>query len=270
MTVATNLSEVDIRWSTRKLKEWDSFVWRADRTSVWVQKSGDDWMIAGNRDDDDSENTIGLATSLPISVDWQRWTGFGERSTVRFNPAFPDRPLVVKTRAPVMIPSDQTVDLFLNIPIWVEVCVEEGELSDVLGLFPSKLLSNTWFGDQFEGELCYALKSLARRTKDDLKIEPLAATCRFSITNRFEKPLPLDRIRVLPRHLSIYKSRRRLWTSPIIVVSHGPDQPSHLSYPEEPHEEALSVLELVRPPEEVYRPSFFRESFAQYTRALFE
>lgn len=271
MTTVTDKSAVDIRWSALRLKPWESIVWRAGHTAVWVQKSGDDWMIAAESDEGDfSYHTIEQAMSLPIDREWKRWTGLGGYSSVKFSPAFPDRPLVVKTRAPVMIPSGQTIDLYLNIPIWVEVCVEEGEHSQVLGLFPSRTLSNTWFGTQFEGELCYVLKNLARRSKDDLLIEPLAATCRFTITNRFEDPLPLDRLRVLPQHLTIYKSRRRLWTSPVRVVSRGPKEPSQLEYPAASHADGQSVLDLVRPAQELYRPSYFRESLAHYTRALFD
>ncbi|MCB1123062.1 MAG: DUF432 domain-containing protein, partial [Verrucomicrobiae bacterium] len=205
-----------------------------------------------------------------IDVEWKRWGGLGKFPIVNFRPAFPDRPLVVKTKAPVMVSPEQTIDLYINIPVWVEVCLETDTALTTLGVFPTRTLSNTWFGTQFEGELCYALKSLARRVKEDLTIEALAATCRFSITNRYEEPLPLDRLRVLPRYLSIYKSRRRLWTSPIKVVSNGPGEPSHLDYPVEPHDDARSTIQLVRPPDEVYRSSFFRESFAHYTRALFE
>lgn len=271
MTTVTDKSAVDIRWSSLQLKPWESIVWRAGHTSVWLQKSGFDWMIAAESDEGEFANhTIENAVSLPIDQEWKRWTGLGNFSSVKFSPAFPDRPLVVKTRAPLMIPSGQTIDLYLNIPIWVEVCVQEGEHSQVLGLFPSRTLSNTWFGNQYEGELCYALKSLARRSKDDLLIEPLAATCRFSISNKFEEPLPLDRLRVLPQHLSIFKSKRRLWTSPVRVVSEGPKSPSQLEYPEEPHEDGKSILELVRPAQEPYRPSFFRESLAHYTRAFFD
>jgi hypothetical protein len=264
-------SIVDARWDSRKLKAEDSIVWRAGNTSIWVLKTELDWMLAGNTDKEEAERFIfEKAISLPIDVEWKRWAGLGALSTVRFQPAFPDRPLVVKTRAPVMVSPEQSIDLYINIPVWVEVSLDTDVGSTTLGVFPTRTLSNTWFGTQYEGELCYALKSLARRLKDDLTIEALAATCRFTITNRFDEPLPLDRIRVLPRHLSIYKSRRRLWTSPIKVISNGPDQPSQLEYPEEPHTDAHSVVELVRPPEEVYRPSFFRESFAHYTRALFE
>lgn len=271
MTALIDKSQVDARWDSRRLKDGESLRWRAAHTSIWVQKIGDDWTVAGETDKDEFANYLfEPALSLPIDIPWRRWAGLGKFATVRFNPAFPDRPLVVKTRVPVMVPPGQKILLFMNIPIWVEVIAESGSEKNVLGVFPTRTLSNTWFGSQYEGELCYALKSLARRVKDDLTIEPLAATCRFSILNRYKEPITLDRLRVLPQHLSIYKSRRRLWTSPVNVISQGPDQPSHLEYPTEPHEGARSVIELVRPPEEIYRPSFFRESFAQYTRALFE
>jgi hypothetical protein len=270
MTTITDISAVDARWDSRRLKTGDSLVWRAGHTSVWVQKSVDDWVVASAANGEESVSyQFEQALSLPIDVEWKRWAGLGGFNTVRFNPAFPDRPLVVKTRAPVMISPHQTVDLYINIPVWVEVCVESETESTSLGVFPTRTLSNTWFGSQYEGELCYALKSLARRVKNDLTIEPLAATCRFSIVNRYEEPLPLDRLRVLPRHLSIFKSRRRLWTSPIRAISHGPNHSSNLEYPESPHAESAAMV-LVRPPEEAYRPHFFRESLAHYTRALFE
>ncbi len=264
-------STVDVRWDSRKLKAEDSIVWRAGHTSIWVQPTECDWIVAGDTDKDESPSFLfEKAKSLPIDVEWRRWEGLGGSSIVRFQPAFPNRPLVVKTRAPIMVPPSKTIELFINIPVWVEVFVDTGLEPTSLGVFPTRTLSNTWFGTQYEGELCFALKSLARRVKDDLTIEALAATCLFSITNHSKEALPLDRIRVLPQHLSVYKSRRRLWTSPIKVVSHGPDEPSQLYYPTEPHESGRSVVELVRPPEKIYRPSFFRESFAHYTRALFE
>lgn len=258
------------RWTSRKLKNLDAFHWQVGHTAVWVQRMDDDWLVAGETGRKEKGRFfLEPATHVPLGVPWRRWAGLDGASAVSFSPVFPDLPLVVKTRAAVMVPPEKTISLYMNLPVWVEVKVDARPDPEVLGVFPTRTLSNTWFGNLFEGELCYALKSLATRSTADIPAEPLAATCCFSIYNHSGEPLLLDRIRILSRHLSIHKNRRRLWASLVKVTTYDTGQPSHLEYPEQPPEEARAG-ELVRPAEEVYRTRFFKESLAHYTRALLE
>lgn len=69
-------SAVDARWDSRKLKAEDSILWRAGHTSIWVQRTEEDWIVAGDTDKEESPSFLfEKARSLPIDVEWKRWAG---------------------------------------------------------------------------------------------------------------------------------------------------------------------------------------------------
>lgn len=238
------------RWLTIKLAENEAAIWSVEKISVYAQRVVGDWMLAHS--ESNTPQTGRAATkisSLPLDLNWKRWALEHEAKEVRFWPAFPDRALVVKTRIPVIVPPKTSVELFINLPIWLEVSVKQEDKYYTLEKIAPSKLSNTWYGTHFEGELCYALKSRARRSLEDLSEDPLRAVCLFTIKNRSEVSLPVEKIRINPSHLSIYLAKRRLWTNSVSVTFEGGQEHSKLHYESEAPK-TLSKAELIREADE--------------------
>lgn len=221
----------DTHWLSIPLNENEAALWSAENLTIYAQRISGDWMLARDESDEARpEQQVRKISSVPLGLDWKRWALNKRAKEIRFWPAFPDKPLVVKTRIPVIVPPKTSIELYINIPIWLEISVSQGEEYYPLDkVYPSRL-SNTWYGTLFEGQLCYAIKSRARRTLAYLDNESLRAACLFKINNQSENSLPVDKIRILPEHLGLYQTLDRLATSPITVNFRGNEQGSEISY----------------------------------------
>ena len=218
-------------WLAINIAENEAAIWSVEDISVYAQRVTGDWMLARAASESiPIEQVARKITWLPINLDWKRWALEHEAPEVRFCPAFPDRPLVVKTRIPVIVPPKTTVELYVNLPIWLEVSVSQGSKYYTLDTIAPTTLSNTWYGTHFEGQLCYALKSRPRRSLEDLSEEPLRAVCLFKIRNSSKVSLPVEKIRIDPAHLSLYQSNRRLWTNCVTVTFKGDEEHSEIDY----------------------------------------
>ncbi|MDQ8205507.1 DUF432 domain-containing protein [Pelagicoccus sp. SDUM812003] len=251
------------RWTHAKLQDAQPVVWRASAFSIYAQRLKEDLMLAHSvdRDQPNLATSPQPVNSLPLGLDWKRWALSLSDDHIAFKPALPDRPIVVKTRTPVIVPPNAQVSLFVSLPVWVEVSAGKSA-SDLspLEVFCTQKLSNTWYGTNFEGELCYALKSRARRSLEDLDDEPLRAVCRFSTRNRSEEALPLEKIRVAPEHLAIYETKEHLWTTSLNVEFLGKDLPSRVTYESERPGEAKGG-KLMREPAKSPKSASFLDHF---------
>lgn len=234
------------RWLAIALETNEAAIWSVENITVYAQRVLGDWMLARTKSEENPvEQAARKIDSLPLNLDWKRWALEHEAKEVRFWPTFPDRPLVVKTRIPVIVPPNTHVALYVNFPIWLEVSVLQKKDYYTLDTIIPTTLSNTWYGTQFEGQLCYALRSRARRSLEDLTEEPLRAVCLFRIHNQAEESLPVEKIRIDPAHLCLYQSRSRLWTNSITVTFKGKEELSELHYADTPPAE-LKNPKLVR------------------------
>ena len=256
MTDSEDGASIFNRWDTLRLSDESPYIWNVDTLCLYLQRVRGDIMLAQSNDPPvvPPQNTWEPIGYLPLGMDWKRWALDAETREIRIWPTFPDKPLVVKTRSPVVVPPESTIAFYMNQPIWIEVAVlRNGKYMTLDKLSPRKL-SHTWYGDHFEGELCYAIKSRARRSVEDLTDEPLRAVCRFSIQNSSEEALPVEKIRVKPEHFAVYKLRDQLWTNSIHVEFFGKDEPSHVKYENNVPETAKGAT-LVREPIKPYKSS---------------
>ncbi|MGK0236768.1 MAG: hypothetical protein ACI92G_000224 [Candidatus Pelagisphaera sp.] len=221
----------DTHWLSIPLRENEAAVWSAENLTVYAQRVSGDWMLARDESDEARpEQQARTISSVPLGLDWKRWALNKRANEIRFWPSFPDKPLVVKTKIPVILPPKTSVELYVNIPIWLEISVAQDDTLYTLDTVTPTRLSNTWYGTLFEGQLCYAIKSRARRALEDLDDEPLRAACLFKIHNRSEDSLPVDKIRILTEHLSLYQTLERLGTNSVEVNFQGDEHGSELSY----------------------------------------
>jgi len=239
-------SSMDSRWFSIRLDSNEAALWSVENVTVYAQRILGDWMLARTESSKlKIDQRANKTDSLPIDLSWKRWALEHDAQEIRFWPSFPDKALVVKTRIPVLIPPETSVDLYVNLPIWLEISVTQKDLSYTLDTIAPTTLSNTWYGTLFEGHLCYAIKSRARRSFEDLSDEPLRAVCKLHIRNRSKDSLPVEKIRIQPEHLSLYRIGERLWTSAVTVTFKGKEHAAELDYVSTPPE-TTSPIELIR------------------------
>jgi hypothetical protein len=145
----------------------------------------------------------------------------------------PDRAVVVRPEQPISVPSGAQARFFVSIPIWLRISTGSGKATRLCDL-PTAVLSNIWFGDPMSGELCYSLKTRARRTFDAADTRPNCAVCPILIENAASEQLPLERVCVRTEHLAVYPGESELWTNAVTVKFRGADQTSDLNYEQSP------------------------------------
>jgi hypothetical protein len=228
MATKTRIAEL---WEPVSLKENVLYQVDFSTLTVWLKRSGEDWYLASRRSD--KETAPGplreiKESRIPKDPSFSRWVVGGDLSTVQFIPAMPDRSIVVRPAAPLRVPADRDALFFTSIPVWVRVTAGSPEGITLCEL-PSLILSNTWFGEPTAGELCYALRTGAVRTLEEIETRAYAAICPVTVRNRAPKELNFERLCVRVEYLSVYQSPDRLWTNELDVRFQGEEQSSQIT-----------------------------------------
>ena len=232
---------------------------------LWVRREGDEWHVASEREPSDvvSPGESGSAAAASRSSegqDWRRWVVGDQTSMLLLKPAMPDRPVVVRPEHPVRLPSMQRATFYVSIPIWVQVTVGDGRV--VLCEEPTLLLSNIWFGDYAAGELCYSLKTRARRNVDAQGDRPARVLCPVNVMNSSKTELNFLRLCIRVGHLRILNRNDRLWTPHVNVTFRGEDEASRIDYGTgTPEQTAQDVGTLLAEPRSPLESSILQRSF---------
>ena len=167
---------------------------------VWIRRTRTTWQFArAHIGDPDvtSEQERAWTTFVPAS---------GE-STVFFQPAMPDRPVVVHTENPLEFAPGARYLLFTSVPLWIRAWIGSPG-RQLLFDIPTVTLSNTWFGGTTSGRLCYTSPaSLARHSHDVGPQHPGAeAICPIRVMNRAPGTRQVYRLAILTEMLRVYRS----------------------------------------------------------------
>jgi len=205
---------------------------------LWLKRTGDELLIAVKRtpEEESEPESIPLCVAAEVEdLDWGRWIVGEETDVVQLIPVMPDRPVVVRPEAPVKIPTGREALFLVSIPAWVRVTAGESA-GMTLCEEPPVVLSNIWFGDPMSGELCYSLRTRARRAVDEAEVKTDCATSPVSVRNTSGRQLDVERLWVHVESLRIYGGSRRLWTNEVRIDYRGEDQNSRIEYAQKPPE----------------------------------
>jgi len=228
MTAITRLAEL---WEPVTLKENVLYQGDFSTLTVWLKRSGEDWYLAYRKADRETAPSALREIKggrIPKDLSFSRWVVGSEPSTVRCIPAMPDRSVVVRPAVPLKVPADRDALFFTSIPVWVRMRAGFPEGITLCEL-PSLTLSNTWFGEPTAGELCYALRTRAVRTLEEIEIRACSAVCPITVRNRAPKELTFERLCVRVEHLSVYQGPDRLWTNELEVRFQGEEHSSQIT-----------------------------------------
>jgi hypothetical protein len=241
-------------WEPRQIEHGECLEAQVGPLQMWLRKNGDEIHIATKHRKDTANLTKvsafrAVSELKPTGLDWGRWVCGDECSNVVLTPVMPDRPVVVRPELPVKIPPEGKALFFFGVPIWVRITVGNGKQFKLCEE-PSVDLSNIWFGDPMSGDLCYSLRTRARREVADTQVQPHRAVCPVTIRNASAEQVNVERFCVHVAHLGVYPGTSRLWTNGVHIAFKGEDEVSQLEYSEKPpaYEEVGRILSPPRTP----------------------
>jgi hypothetical protein len=203
--------------------------------TLWVRQEGDEWQVAWEYGDDDSVEFVeDTDEALPEGVEWHRWVVKGTATAFRLEPAMPDRPVVVRPESELRIGVGAEALFFVLLPIWVRVVVVAGKVEHLLVELPTMVLSNTWFGQPHDGELCYSLRTSARRSLAGVPPRPNRAASPVYVENAAPTELTFTRLSIHVGYLNVYGGDNFMWTNALHVRFRGVEQVSQIRYETKP------------------------------------
>lgn len=134
---------------------------------------------------------------------------------VKVTPVLGDLPFVAKPTKPLMVLPDETVRIFMSIPLFVRIETEDPYhlLEDIPVLQSPK----TWFGDStVRGEICYATKIKAVLNQAELINRPYRAISQLEIQNKSAHPLHVERLKVPAPFLSLFQGEDGLYYTSVM------------------------------------------------------
>ena len=220
-------------WNSFQVTDSSCYLRQIGSLKIWIRRSDDEWMVASRDNPDQIERTdAAVCENVPENVEWNRYVLSGNSKTVELSPVTPDRSVVVRPESVLKIESGARALFYVLVPVWVNVIVGT-QRKHPLDQLPAKVLSNTWFGEPHEGELCYYLKTWAKRSLDGLVPRPHQVVCPVYIKNGSSSELLFNRLCIRTGFLSIYQGASWLWTNKIFVQFRGVNQTSKIKYDNE-------------------------------------
>lgn len=174
----------------------------------------------------DISQTVGYSADEPPSkAIWQRWRLDAPEAELTLAPAFPARPLVIDPQTALRLPATESLVIYPKVPVWVRVISPQLDPATLLEL-PTRILSNTWFGDFTSGDLCYHVSSKARSTPKNDPDETNMVMAPVRISNESDSMLNIDKFCLRVGLLNIYGSGNELWTDESWLVFRGSNSDS--------------------------------------------
>lgn len=201
--------------------------------SVYLERRQEDWFLAWDTQEEllEPQKVISEAwRQLPEGLVQSRYVFRRAPTQFCLKPRLLDRPLVVRTHQPVKVPPGESITFYISSPVFV--VVELLNPATFLEELVTVRLSDTWFGPSTrEGELCYAAKTHARNSREEVPLRSHRAITPVTIRNRSEQLLAIEKLSIPLPFLAVYGlDDGSLWTDPVTL--------------EHSHNEALAKLEL--------------------------
>lgn len=251
-------------WGRHPLREGDSLTvelgpltLRARRREgeVWLAHVPGDWTRAARRRAGDPSPDGG-------EEEWTRWPVPGETSGLNLAPLFPPRPLIAEPELSFRLLSRSRARVFIGVPLWVRVSTL-GDAGRTLCEVPSVTLSDTWWGDPTEGELCYWLATTARREVPPGTFDPNVAVCPLELANRSDDELPVERVALRVAHLTLFGDDGRLWADETRVRYRGVEEGSDVEVSGKRPQEAPESVRVAEPRDPPPRRGLHTRTFAR-------
>jgi hypothetical protein len=208
--------------------------WEIGSLKLWIRRTEIEWLVAYEHQPGDlyaDKQVVAEKGQKPEDLVWNRFVYEDPSCIMQLMPALHDRAVVISSETPIrMLPGNSAL-FFVSIPIWVRIYAGESKKAMLIEV-PTITLSNTWFGDPMNGELCYSLSTHARRNVEDLEASPQRAVCPLHVRNNWTEQLDFQMMAVHVEHLKIFKGPDQLWTNEVYINFLNKDQLSQVNFSE--------------------------------------
>lgn len=215
---------------------------RVGPLTVWMRGAGDEVWLAFVRRPGAGEPI----TEPPADAIWSRWALPHGPCHLRIAPAFPDRPLVVKSEHPFTLMRRASARVYGRVPAWVrvEVVTDPGGQRALLTEIPTVALSETWWGDFKDGELAYWLVTPGLRELTPDLFEEHTVLSVVQLDNLSGDDLRVEKLSLRVEHLSIFQKDGWLWSEEVRVEYLGEDEGTEIHMDDVPPREAAGAREI--------------------------
>lgn len=189
---------------------------------IWVLHTADQaWHVHARAQETPGSEPLRDAEP-PADAEWVRFAVPSSETHVRLTPSLPGAAVVIRPAIPIEILPGGTAQVHVSIPCWLQVRIgEKGE--QMLREYETKPLSKTWFGaDTQTGELCYSIRSRARRTPEEITDTDGRIIVPVFIRNNSSEMLSFSRLCIRTPHMSVYGTPDgTLWTNEATFHHHA-------------------------------------------------
>jgi len=207
-----------ISWATPYAVDQKFFQVEAGDLTLAIHKLRFEWQLhySWSQQDHHEAFSCRFLDSHPEKFDhFDRIAMESSCSELLLMPTLADRPVVVRSYAPLIIPRKSRITLYVSTPLWIGIHIE----NHVQKEFPVQQLSETWMGLLTgEGELCYGSHTHARLDKTLLLNLPYRALTPVTIKNKCKENLKLERLSIPAAYLSLFEGETQLHTEPLTIV----------------------------------------------------
>jgi hypothetical protein len=221
--VTENENERTPWWGKFEIPEGKGGRWRVGPLAMWVHHGPKEWRVAHKRENDPLDQQLEWACPTepedpPEKAEVARFTTERGGSGLVLALALADRPVVARPETPFNLLAGDRITFFVSTPVWVRI--QTGDPPEELMEIPVYRPSDTWFGaSPAEGELCYASKTSARLSLQNVPFRPFRAVTTVTLRNKGEDRLVLERINLPVPHLALFRDADGLlWTNTVTVV----------------------------------------------------
>lgn len=237
--------------------------------TLWLKKTEDEILVAAQRISysantafDQPQAVIADSSAQSEPLSWCRWVVGSDCSGVRLSPVLPDRSLIVRPETPLKLPGGHKALFYVSVSAWVKItALDSGKTA--LKEEPTVELSNIWYGDPTAGELCYSLKTTARRTLRDIVPYPHRIICPVEIINKTKSELNIVRFCLQSNYLNIYAGSTMMWTNNVKMQFEGDVLENNIAYTQTPFE-IEPQAKLITPARLQYKETIFKRGLDNF------
>ncbi len=252
----TKLADI---WGEFDISGHQTYYWKIGEVRLWVKHDGKEILIAHKFENEKMQDSVGKKP--PSDISWIRWTFPKEVTTIKILPSFPDRPVVVKPESSFNLAKRTGAQIYVRVPLWISVHASKIEKETKILETPSVILSNTWFGDFFEGDLCYWISSGARtQIEPDIK-KPYMAISPVHLLNQSDDELFVEKLALRVTNSTVYSDGQQLWSDQIRINYKGKDAISEVKFSGKPPKQVAGAA-LISPPRNIEKKNLLLKTFA--------
>ncbi|RVT48255.1 DUF432 domain-containing protein [Rheinheimera sediminis] len=186
---------------------------------IVLQRKTGEWWLATERVPQSEHQHVELQQLSQWPQDHQPSRFVFQHEPLQFclRPLLADRPVVVKTHQPVYVPPGEQVTFYISSPVSIRIELQQPNL--LLQEIQTQRLSDTWFGPNTQtGELCYADKTQARHSKEELPKRVHKAVTPVMVKNNSSQMMSIEKLSLPVPYLSLYGlADGSLWTDQVIL-----------------------------------------------------